>query len=151
MTLKSRCGSISGDSEVAAPPSNAAPRLSNAFAFLSTRSKTKNFWRLRRRTTHRQTEYQRSIIQSKETERKLEYYPSTKPGQVQPPQDTGGNGCPYRCISPLLSHNSELWCLVSLRMRCVCKVPEKSHAFPPLEVSVYQFNFHDSVVHVEGM
>ena len=83
MTLKSRCGSISGDSEVAAPPSNAAPRLSNAFAFLSTRSKTKNFWRLRRRTTHRQTEYQRSIIQSKETERKLEYYPSTKPGQVQ--------------------------------------------------------------------
>src|SRR5216684_2994396 len=36
MALNTRCESISGDSEVASPPSNAAPRASNAFAFFST-------------------------------------------------------------------------------------------------------------------
>ena len=83
MSAQSSQRSIFRGIRVAGTPTISAHMASNAIGFFPSVRKTKSFWRLRRQTAHRQIGTKRSIIERQRDGRHLEYYPSTKAGQVQ--------------------------------------------------------------------
>ena len=83
MSAQSSQWSISGSIKVEGTPAISAHKASNAIGFFTSVRKAQSFWRLRRQTGHRQIETKRSIIERQKDGRHLEYYPSTKAGQVQ--------------------------------------------------------------------
>jgi hypothetical protein len=82
MSAQSSQRSIFRGIRVAGTPTISAHRASNAIGFFRAFEQRRASGRLRRQTAHRQIRTKRSIIERQRDGRHLEYYPSTKAGQV---------------------------------------------------------------------